>query len=133
MTPLIRVCVQKQLPLRIRGVTCSFAWATSQPSPCYDRVPHSPLDQEQVSVHPGVILATMLVHLVKTRLNQVKFAHQSLCNLKISSLLIATRRGFLKGCPNISEKLILRYLYPSPATAKTKAKGDSFRKLLNTI
>ena len=125
MTPLVRVCIQKQLPLLAR--------ATSQPGPCYDCVPLSPLDQEKVSVHPGVTLA-MFVHSVKSRLNQVKFAHQSLSNnLKISSLFIATRRGFLKGCPNMSEKLILRYLHPSPATAKTKAKGDPFRKRLNTI
>jgi hypothetical protein len=48
----------------------------------------------------------------------VKFAHQSLCNPKILTLLKTVRRGFLKGCPNISEKLILKYLNPSPATAK---------------
>jgi hypothetical protein len=41
-----------------------------------------------------------------------------LCNPKISTLLKATRKGFLKGCPNITEKLILKYLNPSPATAK---------------
>jgi hypothetical protein len=33
-------------------------------------------------------------------------------------LLKATRHGFLMGCPNINEKLILKYLNPSPATAK---------------
>jgi hypothetical protein len=48
----------------------------------------------------------------------VKFAHQSLCNPKILTLLKAVRKGFLKGCPNISKKLILKYLNPSPATAK---------------
>jgi hypothetical protein len=57
-------------------------------------------------------------HSISTRANKVKFAHQSLCNPKISTLLKATRKGFLKGCPNISEKLILKYLNPSPATAK---------------
>ena len=41
-----------------------------------------------------------------------------LCNPKISTLLKATRKGFLKGCPKISKKLILKYLNPSPATAK---------------
>ena len=46
------------------------------------------------------------------------FAHQSLCNPKISTLLKATRRGFVRGCPNMSAKLILKYLNPSPATAK---------------
>ena len=46
------------------------------------------------------------------------FAHQPLCNPKVSTLLKATRRGFVRGCPNMSAKLILKYLNPSPATAK---------------
>jgi hypothetical protein len=48
----------------------------------------------------------------------MKFAHQSLCNPKISTLLKAIRPGFLKECPNLSEWLILKYLNPSTATAK---------------
>jgi hypothetical protein len=32
--------------------------------------------------------------------------------------LKATRKGFLKGCPNISKELICKYLNPSPATTK---------------
>jgi len=60
----------------------------------------------------------VFAHSIKTRANKVKFAHQSLCNPTISKLLKATRKGFLKGCPNISETLILKYLNPSPATAK---------------
>ncbi len=55
---------------------------------------------------------------MKTQANAVKFAHQSLCNPKVSSLLKAVRKGFLKGCPNLSETLILKYLNPSLATAK---------------
>ena len=57
-------------------------------------------------------------HSVQTRANAVKFAHQSLCNPKISMMLKAMQRGFLKGCPNITENLILKYLNPSPTTAK---------------
>ncbi len=68
-------------------------------------------------VHPGVNSATF-THSVRTRGNGVKFAHQALCNPKISTLLKAVRHGFLHGCPNMSEKLILKYLNPSPATAK---------------
>jgi hypothetical protein len=60
----------------------------------------------------------MFAHSVSTRANKVKFQHQALCNPKISRLLKATRKGFLKGCPYISEELILKYLNPSPATAK---------------
>jgi hypothetical protein len=44
--------------------------------------------------------------------------HQSLCNPKILTLLKAVHKGFLKGCPNLSEKLILKYLNPSPTTTK---------------
>ena len=57
-------------------------------------------------------------HSIRTRTNAVKFAHQSLCNPKISSLMKAMKKGFLKGCPNLSEELVTKYLNPSPATAK---------------
>jgi hypothetical protein len=71
----------------------------------------------QPAIHPGINLANF-THSVKTRANGVKFAHQSLCNPKNLTLLKAVRKGFLKGCPNLSEMLILKYLNPSPATAK---------------
>ncbi len=58
------------------------------------------------------------VHSISTRANKVKFTHQALCSPKISTLLKAVRRGFLTGCPNLNETLILKYLNPSPATAK---------------
>jgi hypothetical protein len=38
-------------------------------------------------------------HSVQMRANAVKFAHQSLCNPKESTLLKATQRSFLTGCP----------------------------------
>jgi hypothetical protein len=79
--------------------------------------PDSNRAQDSIGIHPRVQLATF-THSVRTRANGVKFAHQSLCNPKISTLLKAVRRGFLKGCPNRPEKLILKYLNPSPATAK---------------
>jgi hypothetical protein len=34
------------------------------------------------------------------------------------TLLKAVCKGFVKGCPNLSEKLILQHINPSPATAK---------------
>jgi hypothetical protein len=58
------------------------------------------------------------MHSVQTQANAVKFAHQSLCNPKISTLLKATRKSFLKGCPNMTKKLITKYLNASPGTAK---------------
>jgi hypothetical protein len=58
------------------------------------------------------------MHSVCTQANAVKFVHQLLCNPKISSLLKALQKGFLKGCPNINEELVTKYLNPRPATAK---------------
>jgi hypothetical protein len=79
-----------------------------RPGPCKGRAPH-------LSEHPALVC---FAHSIKTRANAVKFTHQSLCNPPISTLLKATRRGFLKGCPNLSEELINKYLNRSPATAK---------------
>ncbi len=69
------------------------------------------------AIHPGITL-TNFTHSVKARANGVKFAHQLLCNPKKLTLLKAVRKGFLKGRPNLSKKLILKYLNPSPTTAK---------------
>ncbi len=41
---------------------------------------------------------------IQTKANSIKFAHQSLCSLRSSTLLKAIRRGFLKGCPNLTAK-----------------------------
>ncbi len=72
----------------------------------------------QPAIHPGINLANF-THSVKTRANGVKFSHQLLCNPKILTLFKAVHKGFLKSCPNLSKKLILKYLNPSPAaTAK---------------
>ncbi len=46
------------------------------------------------------------------------FSHQSLCNPKIMSLLKATQKGFLNGCPILFKELVMTYLNPSPNTAK---------------
>jgi hypothetical protein len=56
------------------------------------------------------------------RANAFKSSPQSLCNLKILMLLKAVHKGFLIGCPNVSEKLLLRYLNPSSAMAKSHMK-----------
>jgi hypothetical protein len=78
--------------------------ALLQPSPYIGHTPHQAI--------------AGFTHSIKTRVNAVKFAHQSLGNPKISTMLRAVRKGFLDGCPNINAKLILKYLNPSPATAK---------------
>jgi hypothetical protein len=74
-------------------------------------------DQHNQENSPPVIWATF-THSIRTQANAVKFSHQSQCNPKISSLMKALKKGFLKGCPNISKELVAKYLNPSPATAK---------------
>ncbi len=68
--------------------------------------------------NPQSIQVATFTHSVRTRANAVKFAHQSLCNPKISTLMKALKKGFLKGCPNMNKEPITKYLNPSPATAK---------------
>ena len=70
---------------------------------------------------PSIILTVAIsafTNSVQTCSNTVKFTHQSLGSLKISSLLKVLRKGFLNGCPNITVNLITKYLNPSPGTAK---------------
>jgi hypothetical protein len=57
-------------------------------------------------------------HTVQTKANSIWFAQQSFCSPKISTLLKALWRGYLKGCPNLTAHGVTKYLNPSPATAK---------------
>ncbi len=50
--------------------------------------------------------------------NNVKFAHQSLCDLPIASLIKAINAGFLKGAPHLDMHSVRKYLFASPATSK---------------
>jgi hypothetical protein len=68
--------------------------------------------------NPPTVDCAAFAHSVRTRANAVKFSHQSRCNPMISSLMKALKKGFLKGCPDLSEELVTKYLNPSPATAK---------------
>jgi hypothetical protein len=84
----------------------------SRAGPGIARAPQSP------KIATSNAAVAMFTHSVRTRANTVKFGHQAMCNPKISLLLKALRKGFLKGCPNLSEELVTKYLNPSPATAK---------------
>jgi hypothetical protein len=50
--------------------------------------------------------------------NNVKFAHQSFCNLPIASLIKAINAGFLKGAPHMDAHSVQKYFFASPATSK---------------
>jgi len=53
-----------------------------------------------------------------TKINNVKFAHQSFCNPPIASILKAINAGFLEGALHLDAMTVQKYLIPSPATAK---------------
>jgi hypothetical protein len=64
------------------------------------------------------IQIAFFTHTVQTKANSIQFAHQSLCSPQILTLLKAIRRGYVKGCPNLTTKGVTKYQNPSPATAK---------------
>ncbi len=85
------------LPIPNEGIrTTQSQIDLPQPCPGIGRAPHPPRD-----IHEG----TAFLHSIRTRANNVKFAHQSLCNPKISTLLKATKRGFLKGARTSASNL----------------------------
>ena len=51
---------------------------------------------------PPTISVATFAHTVRTKANSITFAHQSFCSPRHSTFLKAIRRGFLKGCPNLS-------------------------------
>ena len=115
-TVLLRGFKEPSTDLWTLPIRTADMWATHKSGPI--ATPVFPSKTKGDEVHPGITDLVLFSHSVRTRGNGVKFAHQSLCNPKISTLLKAVRKGFLKGCPNMTEKLILKYLNPSPATAK---------------
>jgi hypothetical protein len=71
---------------------------------------------DQKNPTPAAVAA--FTHSMRTRANAVKYAHQSLSNPKLSTLLKALKQGFLEGCPNMTIPLVNKYLNASPATTK---------------
>jgi hypothetical protein len=68
--------------------------------------------------NPTPIDMAMFTHSIRNCADAVKFALQSLCTPKISTLMKVLKKDFLKECPNTSKTLVTKYLNPSPATAK---------------
>ncbi len=50
--------------------------------------------------------------------NNIKFAHQRLCNPPITSLIKEIYAGFLKGALHLDMHSVQKYLFASPATSK---------------
>jgi hypothetical protein len=68
--------------------------------------------------HYATTQIAFFTHTIRHKANSIRFAHQSLCSPHISTLLKAIKRGYLKGCPNLTAQGISKYLNPSHATAK---------------
>ena len=76
--------------------------------------------------HPqrnSVVESAGISYVCTTKINNVKFAHQSFCNPPIASLLKAINVGFLNGAPHLDAHTVRKYLIASPVTAKGHLKG----------
>ncbi len=96
------------LPLGSHDMTSQHATST---------LPSAAPDFADAHSQPAVQIA-FFAHTVRTKANSIRFAHQLLCSPRISTLLKAIKRGYLKGCPNLTAHGVNKYLNPSPATVK---------------
>ena len=134
--PITSDKVQQQGKLQTSPGSDYVAHATksteSQAGPCMAHALQFPMNDK---ITPKLPEMATFTHSVRTQANTVKFAYQSLCNPTISSLMKTMLRGFLEGCPNLNQELVVKYLNPSPATAKGHMKHPkqgirSTRKML---
>jgi hypothetical protein len=64
-------------------------------------------------------------HIIRTKANSIKFAHQSMCSPTISTLLKAIRRGFLDGCPNLSAKGVTSHALSQPEPSHSQRSHET--------
>jgi hypothetical protein len=77
----------------------------SQAGSCMTHAMQIPRPSDKIT--PILPEMATFTHSVRTHANAVKFAHQLLCDPKILSLIKAMQRGFLKGCPNLNQELVV--------------------------
>jgi hypothetical protein len=85
-------------------------------------------DTKKIQIRPGpslgrtqrnpIIVTAGFSYAQTTKINNVKFAHQSFGNPPIASILKAINAGFLDGAPPLNAMTVQKYLVSSPATAK---------------
>jgi hypothetical protein len=108
---------------RRRGTVDVVSESTpSRPGPCKGCAPPPPFV-------PPPELALFSYHQT-TKANAVKFMHQSLCNLPITSLIKAISAGFLRGaphlvCPKISYAKPCNIKRPHETATQRPAKHDT--------
>jgi hypothetical protein len=96
--------------------TTTLPVGTPNPSNCIAPPPASTCDIAHA--HYATKQIVFFTHTVHNMANSIQFSHQALCSPRISTLLKAIQCGFLKGGPNLSAKGVVKYLNPSPASAK---------------
>jgi hypothetical protein len=87
--------------------SCDTKKIPTRPGPCLGRTQRNPITETA-----GFSYART------TKINNVKFAHQSFGNPPIASILKAINAGFLDGVPHLDAMTVQKYLVSSPATAK---------------
>ncbi len=85
-------------------------------------------DTKKIQIRPGPCLGSIQCNPIigtagfsyarTTKINNVKFAHQSFGNPPIALILKAINAGFLDGAPHLDAMTVQKYLVSSPATAK---------------
>ena len=96
--------VSEQPSLWVRKL-CDTKKIQIQPGPCLGRIQRNP-----------IIETAGFSYARTTKINNVKFAHQSFGNPPIASLLKAINAGFLDGAPHLDAMTVHKYLVASPAT-----------------
>ena len=111
-------------PVAIKNEGIHSASQKLQADPILACTPANPQVGKDLSNHknPQLIDWAAFAHSIKTQANAVNFVHQSLGNPKLSPLMKALRKGFLKGYPNLNKILVTKYLNQSLATAKGHVK-----------
>jgi len=89
---------------------------------------HKSCDTKKIQIRPGpclgrsqrnpIIETAGFSYARTTKINNVKFVHQSFGNPLIMSILKAINAGFLDGAPHLDAMTVQKYLVSSPATAK---------------
>jgi hypothetical protein len=98
--------ISEQPSLWVRK-SCDTKKIQIRPGPCLGRTQRNP-----------IIETAGFSYAQTTKINNVKFAHQSFGNPPITSILKSINAGFLDGAPHLDAMTVRKYLVSSPATAK---------------
>ncbi len=87
-----------------------------RPGPCLGCAPRNPI--VKIVQRNPIVKIVRFSYVWTTKINNVKIAHQSLCNPPVTSIIKAINVGLLNGAPHLNAQTVRKYLASSPATAK---------------